>query len=298
MVGIGHGIARIPFRNRARPGSDVEVLRLSTIVRRAPPEQLAQPERPEFHLVALFVAGQCTHSIDFAEHRCRPGTLLYVRPGQVQRWDVQPGLEALVLLFTSAFLFPDRPRTGALWHERFFDDVAWPAALDLPEADHQAMKAWLLQLESTYRALDATAVSSALMRHLVSAALLDLARRRNLSPEPPAVVPAHLARARQFRADVERSFRVTRRVLDYAERLGCSAKTLDRCCQEILGQSAKEYVDARVALEAKRMLAHTTLAVAAIGEALGFTEATNFVKFFKAREGMPPGDFRSRQARR
>jgi AraC-like DNA-binding protein len=61
---------------------------------------------------------------------------------------------------------------------------------------------------------------------------------------------------------------------------------------------AKSYIDARVVLEAKRILAHTTLSVAATGEDLGFSEPTNFVKFFKVREGCLPGVVRERGAGR
>jgi AraC-like DNA-binding protein len=46
------------------------------------------------------------------------------------------------------------------------------------------------------------------------------------------------------------------------------------------------------------MLAHTDASVAAIGEELGFSEPTNFVKFFKARAGKLPGAFREEQASR
>ncbi len=51
-------------------------------------------------------------------------------------------------------------------------------------------------------------------------------------------------------------------------------------------------MDDRVALEARRLLAHTDLTVAAVGRRLGFEETTNFVKFFVRRTGTTPGTFR------
>ncbi len=48
-------------------------------------------------------------------------------------------------------------------------------------------------------------------------------------------------------------------------------------------------------LEAQRLLAHTDLPVATIGRALGFSEATNFGKFFTRQTGNTPGDFRRTQ---
>ena len=65
---------------------------------------------------------------------------------------------------------------------------------------------------------------------------------------------------------------------------------------EATGQSAKALIDARVVLEAKRLLVHTDLSSAAIGHRLGFSEATNFTKFFAREAGVSPGAFRRRTA--
>ena len=77
--------------------------------------------------------------------------------------------------------------------------------------------------------------------------------------------------------------------------LGCSVKSLNRAALEVAGISAKKLLVARVVLEAKRLLAHTTLPVAAIGDQLGFDEATNFVKFFRRETGSTPGAFRTQR---
>ncbi len=288
MVKTRHEIVPVRFRNQARPRSEVEVLRLSKILRRARPGEMERVQRMEFHLVALILSGRCRHTIDFVPHPCRPGTIIHALPGQVQRWDITAGLEALVLVFTPAFLFAGRSKREAVWSLE-----ALSPGIDLSGDDHAAILGWFQRLEELYRSLDDSLASSALLRHLTSVLLLDLSRRSGveLTREVPGRPEAR--RLRAFKQDVERSYRVTRRVLDYAERLACSAKTLDRACQEALGLSAKEYIDGRVVLEAKRLLAHTDQTVAGISEELGFSEPTNFVKFFRAREGLLPGTFRA-----
>ncbi|MGH9385446.1 MAG: helix-turn-helix domain-containing protein [Vicinamibacterales bacterium] len=285
---------RVEFKSSSHARLDVEVLRASELMRRASADHLGAVQRLGFHLVALYVDGQTTHTVDFVTHRCRRGTVIAVQPRQVQRLALRPGVEAVILLFTSSFLFPERPNVGALWQERFFDDVAWPSALRLGGRDMEAIETWFLKLEETYMSTDRGPLGAALMRHLVSVVLLELARRGQLSTAHVSdVVPAARARARRFESDLERSYRVTRNVNDYAMHLGCSPKTLDRTCRSVLGASAKALIDARVSLEARRLLAHTTMTVAAIGDALGFSEPTNFVKFFRARTGRLPGAFRA-----
>jgi AraC-like DNA-binding protein len=44
----------------------------------------------------------------------------------------------------------------------------------------------------------------------------------------------------------------------------------------------------------ERLLAHTDLPAAGIAAALGFSEATNFGKFFTREAGLSPGAFRRR----
>lgn len=97
----------------------------------------------------------------------------------------------------------------------------------------------------------------------------------------------------RFRPLVERDFARTRRVADYAGALGYSARTLSRATQMAADVGAKEFIDRRVILEAKRLLAHAGLPAASIATRLGFADPTNFAKFFEYRMRLPPGAFRA-----
>jgi AraC-like DNA-binding protein len=59
------------------------------------------------------------------------------------------------------------------------------------------------------------------------------------------------------------------------------------------GVGAKGCIDNRVLLEAKRLLVHTDLPAGAIGQRLGFPEATVFTKFFRRHTGLTPTGFRA-----
>jgi AraC-like DNA-binding protein len=293
MVKSGHGAPPVPieFENTSQARFEVESLRASTLIRRESPKRLHSFQRLGFHLIALYTAGETTHLVDFEPHRCRRGTVISVQPGQVQRWLLRPGAEALVVVFTPSFIFPAGARSP--FAERFFEELGWPALLRLAGDDYRVIEGWFRRIEQTYRRIEPGPLGAELMRHLVSVLLYELTRYRKQSPAPRTVeLPEVVARARRFRADLERSFKVTRTVGDYSHHLGCSDKTLDRACRAILGAPAKELIDDRVALEARRLLAHTTMTVAAIGEHLGFSEPTNFSKFFKGCVGKLPGEFR------
>jgi AraC-like DNA-binding protein len=68
-----------------------------------------------------------------------------------------------------------------------------------------------------------------------------------------------------------------------------------RACLAATGRSAKQVVDDRVTLQARRLLAATEAPIADIGRQLGFPEPTNFGRFFHREVGTSPGAFRAAQ---
>lgn len=66
----------------------------------------------------------------------------------------------------------------------------------------------------------------------------------------------------------------------FASHVRCSPRTLNRIVLSARGLTAKAVIDERLALEAKRLLAYTDEPASHIAAELGFSEATNFTKFF------------------
>jgi AraC-like DNA-binding protein len=95
-----------------------------------------------------------------------------------------------------------------------------------------------------------------------------------------------------LRAELEARLAPVRPVADIAAALGYAPRTLSRACLAATGRTAKQLVDERVFLEARRLLVHTDSTVAGVGAALGFSEPTNFTKFFVRMSGRTPGAWR------
>lgn len=127
------------------------------------------------------------------------------------------------------------------------------------------------------------------LRHLLAVLVLRLAHLTTPAGDPvPGPDPTYL----RFRDAVERDFARTRRVEDYAGALGYSARTLSRATLAAAGVGAKEFIDRRVVLEARRLLAHSDHTAARIAGRLGFPSATHFSKYFRARTAQTPIAFR------
>ena len=69
-------------------------------------------------------------------------------------------------------------------------------------------------------------------------------------------------------------------------------KTLNQTCRQYAGLTAKQFINQRILLESKRLLAYTKASVKEIAWQLGFEEASHFGKFFKKEMQKTPLAFR------
>ncbi len=131
-----------------------------------------------------------------------------------------------------------------------------------------------------------------MLRHSLSAFLLRLAHLAASSAE--ADRPGHQDTAfTLFRDAVERDFATNHSVSAYADALGYSRRTLVRAVRAATGLTPKAFIDRRVVLEAKRLLAHTDLPIGRVGAAVGYPDAANFSKFFHQHTDTTPAAFRA-----
>ena len=79
----------------------------------------------------------------------------------------------------------------------------------------------------------------------------------------------------------------------YADKLCLTPKYLSKLIKTVSGKSAPEWIDSYVILEAKNLLKYSDIAVKEIVYRLNFPNQSVFYKFFKARTGMTPSEYRN-----
>ncbi|MFE0251009.1 helix-turn-helix domain-containing protein [Streptomyces sp. NPDC059010] len=248
---------------------------------------LERVHRIDFHVVMLFSAGPVRHMIDFTEYEAGVGDLLWIRPGQVHRFSRTSEYQGIVLAMQPGFL----PRATVEATGLYRYDL--PPLLRPDEAQLGALRSSLAQLRSEYEDTTTLPLSlhTAVLRHSLTAFLLRLAHLAASSAE---------AARRQgdttftlFRDAVEQGFATNHSVSAYADQLGYSRRTLVRAVRAATGETPKGFIDKRVVLEAKRLLAHTDTPIGRVGAAVGFPDAANFSKFFHQHTEMTPAAFRA-----
>jgi AraC-like DNA-binding protein len=280
------GIPELPFAPPVGTPSGFEALSLSQLRSRADQATLAVPRRRTFHQLLAVESGCVRQNIDFTGYALTSGMWSWVRPAQVQWWgDVRTADGALVL-FEADFLDPATAAAARL------DDPFAAAVFEPAPPDRRLLGDAVKQLERSFRGplrlpLE---VHQSVLRHLLAALVLRLA---HLGPVATGQAAEQGVAFESFREAVERGFTRTRRLEDYAMELGYSARTLSRATQVAAGVNAKEFIDRRTILEARRMLAHSDRTAAQIAADLGFPSATNFSKYFLRRTGSAPIAFRA-----
>jgi AraC-like DNA-binding protein len=102
---------------------------------------------------------------------------------------------------------------------------------------------------------------------------------------------------REFNFLVERYFRQKHNVVDYAEMLHRSPKTLSNYFSLYNHKTPLQVIQHRILLEARRLLHYSDLAIKEIGYELGFDDIQSFSRFFRNKQGISPTAYRSNSAK-
>ncbi|MFJ3800788.1 helix-turn-helix domain-containing protein [Streptomyces sp. NPDC090088] len=287
-AGDGDGIRTFPFPvDLSVGGVGIQVGPMGTERLWHADAPLERVHRIDFHVVMLFTEGPVRHMVDFAEYEARAGDLLWIRPGQVHRFSRTCEYRGSVLTMQPGFL----PRAIVEATGLYRYDLPPLLRPDPPQL--AALQASLANLRREYEDTETLPLSlhTSVLRHSLTAFLLRLAHLAASSAE---------AARRQadttftlFRDAVEKDFAANHSVSAYADALGYSRRTLVRAVRAATGETPKGFIDKRVVLEAKRLLAHTDLPIGRVGAAIGFPDAANFSKFFHLHTGQTPVAFRA-----
>ncbi len=288
----GPAVKELHFHNPRLWKVGVEILAVSDLRQKATSKLLCSPQRVDFHHVLLVQEGRAEHMVDFETHALRPGRVLLVRPGQVQQWRVNGRLNGQLVLISGEALSPSVARKAT--DMQLLTLSQWPTLSTPSRGLFAEVLADVYRLASDIRRFTGTDLETAIIRHQLITVLLRLAQELRGESARPRTREAQIYAL--FSSELDAMFAKRMSVLDYAQRIGFSESTLSRACLATVGRTAKQEIDSRVALEAKRLLVHSSATAADIAHQLGFTEPTNFIKFFRRNVGATPSGFRATHA--
>lgn len=251
---------------------------------------LIEPHRSDFYHILIIHKGSGTHLIDFQPIKLTPNSVLFIKKGRVHFFGESADLEGDLILFTDNFFCRNNDDLKFLHSTILFNDL-----LDNTPLKFGATKRWFTNaIEPMKNELinQSKEYHYEMLQNLLHNFLIEAHREKRNQGFRELPKGANLDYTLLFSELIDKHFRTTKSVKEYADMIHVSEKKLSNATSAILGKSPKEIINERVILESKRLLVHTSQSIKEITFHLGFGETTNFIKYFKLQTGNTPTEFR------
>lgn len=250
------------------------------------------PFRTSFFGIGLCRQGQTDLQANLGTYTIQPDSLIIMGPAVIRRWTNQAvDYSTTALFFTEQFFIEDNVNTTLLRHFSFFGPNA---ANVLPLTSAEAATVWQL-LQEVKQVLAGDSKRKAQLIRSYVYILLNLTAdyyERHIPAAGLAKQPLELVN--RFKQLVSDEYRHRHFVADYADVLCVTAKYLSETVKAATNKTAGEWIAEMVLMEAKVQLKQTGLSVSQVADALHFSDASAFGKFFRRQTGLTPLAYRRR----
>ena len=279
----------VRFKAGALPGLGVDTLSLVQLRQRGSPQHLAAVQRLDFLMFVLYTAGTSEHMVDLERYPVKAGTLIVVQPGNLHQFQINNSIQGQLLVVDPQFMLPER----LAYLKPLLAGRPWPVCSQLSNSGVGELLEICRHIQGDALRHADPALLAALARQRLYTWLLLLRMLWETDHESRQSDSATAHLAQEFQALLEQHFTQKWTVQDYARKLGYAERTVTRACLHYSGGTAKALIDARLVLEAKRLLAHGDDSIEAVSTRLGFDESSPLVRFFKRMTGTTPNAFRT-----
>jgi AraC family transcriptional regulator, transcriptional activator of pobA len=248
------------------------------------------PHRHAFYEIIYIKKGGGSHNIDFEPYPITPESLYIFSPDQIHFWHLTTPLEGISIKFNENFLLLPSSELYLTEYLDFFHNTEYPPNLSLADSRGDEIKYLFERIEKEYHS-DGY-VRDLKIRSYLTILLIEIQRIFMAGSSKRDVIRGATV-VNLFKKMVSKNFLEHRSSSYYAGKLGISEAYLHELTKESTGLTPGQIIRKELALEAKRLLAHTTDTISEIGYKLGFEDPSYFGRFFKRETGFSPKDFRS-----
>lgn len=258
-------------------------------------------ERPrrlqEQHFTYVLIAvkqgrGQCsvdTESVDLAK-----GSLLLVNPFSFLHLENVMYCQGIVILFTEEFLCRTSLQEQMLYKIIYMPNRKLVFQLMEDEVGFSYIQSQLSMFAWEYRLgkdalLKFDFLHTILMGAMIYLHKVQLEAENALADYSEPIAKSQLVAFLQL---LNRHFREESSLQFYADKMSITLDQLALVCKKGIGWTPKAIMQEKLLRESKRLLLFEVTSVKEISYILGFTEPTNFVKFFQQHTGVSPKSFR------
>ena len=284
-------IPNIAFNSQKPNNSGIDILTIESLSKRKKDinHDSEKAHQVAFNMIIFFTGGESKHLVDFVWHNVKKNTILHISKGQIHAFQFTEDLKGYILLFTDEYLkkqIHSLPKNEIV---RLFNSHLFSPVIQVPEDSNVAQYIQLFfeeytnpkenyNQDNTYNALHSIIFSK--LERLKQYQTVHLKNSDKLNT------------FLNFKSLLEDNFNKSRNADFYAEKLNMTYKHLNTICKDTISVTAKQFIDAFIVLEAKRLLINSDIKSTELAYSLGFEEPTNFVKYFKKHTGLTPNSFK------
>ncbi len=246
------------------------------------------PHRRDYYMFVFSKSDNYRYWVDFQQYDIQPYTFYYSSPRQVYVKERCMSLDAIAILFTDAFLgdklgdsIPYLPIIQNLHNQH---------VLKLSPADIAFLEDLLGKMLAEFG--NKQGWQADIIQAYMSVLLIYLSRLYQDQYGNNSAFLTHNSLFQRFKALLSEHYSTIHFVAEYASLLNVTPNHLNETIKNASGQSANQWIQERLTLEARRLLIHTNLSVKEISYTLGFNEAAYFNRFFKRNVALTPQAFR------
>ncbi len=252
-----------------------------------------EPHRHDYYTILIIKEASGIHKIDFNAYPLAKNQIYFISPGQVHQVIEHQKSYGYAMTFSSDFLVESAIALSFVSDLKLFRNYGETPPLSAPDAilrkiNYQADEIWDLYGTEEYYKYQSIGAYLKLL-------LIQCSIACSISPDLRDAKETKRNLIRDFKHAVDKNYTTEHSTRYYAQLLHVSPDHLSRTIKNSLGKTAKEYIQTRITIEAKRLLYFTDLTQKEIGYELGFNEPANFSAFFKKHTSISPSDFKKQE---
>ena len=254
------------------------------------------PHRHNYYTIIWSLTASGKHVIDFKEYPIQPNDIFFVSPDQVHQILTDPKPTGYVILFTPEFLEKNSIRNDFIANLKLFQISDETPPLALTKDMIRTLKPFAEQMLAAFHSKKDMSMET--IGAYLKLFLIECNGHCSLFPGTNTqTIEVGKTIVKNFKTIVEKHYTSSHQVKYYADTLNVTPNYLNEVIKSSINVSAKDFIQNRLILEAKRMILFTAKSGKEIGFDLGFEDPSHFSKFFRSNTGQSLQEFKENISR-
>jgi len=249
-----------------------------------------EPHRHNYYTVLVIDHAKGQHKIDFNSYDLGSHQVFFVAPGQVHQVIEDEKSFGFAMTFSNLFLVENSIPLSFIDSLNLFQNYGQSPPLTPGKEQFEVIEGYAKNIFNLFHSENN--MKSLSIGSFLKLLLIECNNICSINPIESDVDTSGDNLIRSFKKAVNKDYKKEHSTTYYANELHISPDHLNRTVKARIGKTAKDYIQARIITEAKRLLFFTNLTNKEIAYELGFNEPANFSAFFKKHTDLSPSHFK------